>query len=160
MSEAHSDRIFVVEKTPTLDTNAFATGDLIGSEAIDLSSAVLGVSDQSEGGSGIIDSVVITDLDAQSANLDVLFFDTDPTNSTYTENAEFDLHDTDLVSLVGVAHITDWTDFKDNSMGQAHNLNIPFVLNTGATLFAVLVSRGAPTYGASGLTLRVGVLQV
>ena len=149
-----------LEATPTVDTGAFATGDLIGAAAIALTGAVIGdgATGLEEHG-GYIQSVVVTDLAKQSANLDVVFFDVDPSNTTFTENDPFDPHDTDILQIVGVAAVTDWKAFNDSSVGQAMNLAIPFVLENGNNiLYAVLVSRGAPTYAATDLTLRVGIL--
>lgn len=150
-----------LEATPTIDTSAFGSGDLIGTGAIALTGAVLGDGDTgTEEHGGYIQSVVITDLAKQSANIDVVFFDVNPSNTSYSVNNAFDPHDTDILQIVGVAAVTDWKDFNDSSIGQAMNLAIPFVLENGNNiLYAVLVSRGAPNYGTSSdLTLRVGIL--
>ena len=151
---ADSGLQFYIEATPTVDTAAFATGDLIGAAAIELSGATGG----NEIHGGMIQSVIVTDLAKQSAALDIVFFDADPSNTTFTENAAFDPDDADILNIIGVAAITDWKAFNDSSVGQALNLAIPFVADTKNKLYAVIVSRGAPTYGASDVTLRVGVL--
>lgn len=153
---AHSQMLRYVEATPTIDTGAYATGELIGSEAIVLEGAVGGDAGSKLVG-GILQSVVITDLSKQSANLDVIFFDVDPSNTTFTDNSAFDADDADLLNIIRTVSVTDWKAFNDNSQGQAHNLATPFVLDTGNSLWAVLVSRGTPTYSATALTLRVGV---
>ena len=148
-----------VENTPTIETSIYASGDLVGTK-IELAEAVDGDTNQSGTVGGLIQSVVVTDLGAQSADLDIVFFDADPSNTTFTDNAAFDVHDTDLLNIVGVAQITTWVALSDNSVGQALQLAIPFVLDSGHSLFAAIVSRGTPTYvSTSDLTLRVGVLQ-
>lgn len=146
----------IVEDTPVVEaTPDYAAGDLMGGKIV-LTRAVRG----SGAHSGVIQSVIITDLAKQSVNIDVLFFDADPSNSTYTENAAFDVDDADLLNLVGVAAVNDWSDFSDNSVGQALNVGIPFHLNTGTTLYAVMVTRGVHDLAStSDLTLRIGILQ-
>lgn len=143
-----------VDATPTIDTSTYATGDLIGSSAIEL---VLDGHGKVEKG-GIIQSVIITDLAKQNANLDVVFFSTSPSATTFTDNAAFDIDDADLVRVIGVAAVFDWKSFNDNSIGQELQLALPFIMAGGNTLYAAIVSRGAPTYGATDLTIRVGVL--
>lgn len=143
--------------TPTIETDAYVAGDLIGTK-LSFANAVRGVG----GGSnetGLLQSVIITDLAKQSANLDVVFFDTNPSNTTFTDNAAFDPHDTDLLTIIVVVAVTDWKDFNDNSIGQTLNLAIPFDLGGDTTLYAAIVSRGTPTYAStSDLTVRVGIL--
>ena len=147
----------VVEEALTVDTNAYATGDLIGGK-ITLENAAL--IDNLNPTTGIIQSVVITDLAKQSVALDVVFWDTDPSNTTFTDNSALDISDTDLPNLIGVASVTSWFAFNDSSAGQALNLSIPFqVARNQHAIYAAIVSRGAPTYGASDLTLRVGIFQ-
>ena len=146
-----------VEVTPTVDTSAYASGDLVGTK-MEFGSAVLG-DDGIKLQGGMIQSVIVTDLGKQSSSLDIVFFDADPSNTTFTDNAALDVDDADLVNVIGVVPITDWHAFSDNSAGQALNLAIPFVVDEGATLYAAIVSRGTPTYvSASDLTVRVGVL--
>ena len=153
--EALGRDIAILEGTPTVDTSAYASGDLIGDDKITLGDAVI-----SRGYGGLIESVVITDLGKQSASIDVVFFTSDPSGTTFTDNAALDIADTDLVKIVGVAAVADWYAFNDNSVGQVLNLALPFVLRDDENLYAALVSRGTPTYAStSDLTLRVGVLR-
>ena len=58
-----------------------------------------------------------------------------------------------------MAQVTTWLAFADNSVGQALNLNMPFVIPSGTSLFAAMVLRsGTPTYGATtDVSVRVGV---
>lgn len=148
----------ILTSTPTIDTAAYASGDLVGASEISLTPAV--ISEAGKAASGLVQTVVIIDEDAQEVNLDVYFFDTEPAATTFTDNAAFAPTDADLDFLVGVASVTDWKSQSTNSVGQVLNLGLPFELAAGATtLYAVLVTRGAPTYSATGLTLRVGILQ-
>ena len=148
-----------VEQTITAEAAAYATGDLIGGAVIELVGAVPGDAGQAGSQGGIIQSVIITDLAAQTANIDVVFFDANPTNTAFLDNSAFDVHDTDLRDVIGVVAITDWKSFSTNSIGQAMNVVLPFTLDSGSTLYAALISRGAPTFASTtDLSLRVGIL--
>lgn len=149
-----------VEATPTITTSAYATGDLVGTAVIQLTDAVEGDALQKGTVGGLIQSVIITDLASQSAALDVIFFDANPSNTTFTDNAAFDIDDLDLVNIIGFAQVTSYAAFADNSVGQDLQLAIPFVLDTSNILYAAIVSRGTPTYtGTTDLTIRVGILR-
>ena len=138
--------VWYIEQAVTVEAAAYATGDLVGGK-LTLSSSAFG---------GLIQSVAITDLAKQSIAKDVVFFDTNPDGTTFTENSALDIADADLVNVLAVVTVVDWFSFADNSIGQALNLAIPFV-NT--PLYAAIVERGAPTYAStSDLTIRVGLL--
>jgi len=149
----------VLTSTPTIETSLYATGDLVGPK-ITLATAVrVQPTGKIVKNTAMIQSVVITDLDKESKNLDVVFFDTNPSNTTFTDNAAFDIHDTDLLTVIGVVVVDTWADFNDNSVGQALNLAMPFSLGSGTDLYAAIVARSGPTYtGTTDLTLRVGIL--
>ena len=142
------DGVWIFEQDVTVQAAAYATGDLVGGK-LTLTSPISNLG-------GMIQSVVITDLAKQSIAKDVVFFDTDPSGTTFTENSALDIDDTDLLNVIGIAPVNNWFGFSDNSIGQALNLAIPF---QGGTLYAAIVERGAPTYAStSDLTIRVGLL--
>lgn len=144
----------VVESTPTIETSAYAAGDLVG-EKITLSNVVRVVPE-----SGVINQVVVTDLDSETVDLDIVFFDTDPSSTTFTDNSAFDIADTDLLNVICVVSLTTHKDFADNGISQAQNVNCPFALAGATTIYAAIVTRSAVTYtSTSDLTLRVGILQ-
>ena len=148
--------IWFIEQAIVCQAAAYATGDLVGGllNIGGIAGEVVG-SGPSFGG-GLIQSVVITDLAKQSITKDVVFFDTHPANTTFTENSALDIADADLVDVLGVVQVADWFAFNDNSIGQALNLAIPF---SDTPLYAAIVERGAPTYAStSDLTIRVGIL--
>jgi len=156
---SHSKLMHYIEQTPTITASAYATGDLIGSAAVEFTGAVPGDTNNSETLGGLLQSVIVTDLGKQSSSLDIVFFDVNPSNTTFTENSAFDPHDTDILNIVGTVAITDWKAFNDNSQGQAFNLAMPFILDSGNILYAAVVSRGAPTYASTtDLTIRLGII--
>ena len=58
-------------------------------------------------GSGLVQTVNVNVKTALTAHYDVLFFDTNPVNSTFTDNYALDVNAADLPYLCGVAHCTD-----------------------------------------------------
>ena len=158
---SRSEQIRVVEATPTIQASTYGSGDSIGSAVIALSGSTIGDEGTSaELYGGYIQSVIVTDLGKQSANLDIEFFDKNPSATSFTDNSAIDINYADLINIIGTVAITDWKDFNDNSQGQALNLTLPFVLEEGNTiLYAAIVSRGVPNYtSTTDLTLRVSVL--
>ena len=150
LARSAQDGLWFIEQAVTVEAGAYSSGDLVGG-LLTLSGAFVGYG-------GFIQSVVITDLAKQSIGKDVVFFDANPSNTTFTENSALDINDTDLLNVVGVAPVLDWFGFNDNSVGQALNLAMSFRL-AGADLYAAIVERGAPTYASiSDLSIRVGIL--
>ncbi len=146
----------VVTLTPVISASPnYASGDLLGAK-LSFANAVRGSGNHT----GLIQAVIITDLEKQSIETDLIFFDTDPSNTTFTDNDALDIDDTDLLTIIGVATVADWSALNDNSVGQALNLAIPFNLGTGTTLYGALVTRGAPNHGStSDITVRVSIMQ-
>lgn len=145
----------VFSATPTIDTNIYASGDLLGTK---LSFSGAGQRGDGVAAGGIVRSVLITDLAAQGADIDVVLFNADPSGTTFTNNAAFDLADADIAKVVGVAQVTTDAAFNDNGVSFAHNLYIPFNVAAGNILYGALVVRATPTYAtAADLVVYVGV---
>lgn len=129
---------------PTVTAGAYSTGYVVGG-LISLSGAA-----RVNAGSGTIQSALVTVKTALTAPFDVLFFDTDPTNSTFTDNAALALNVADLPFLCGVAHCVDLVSGGTPQILQASNIGIPFKLSASATtLYAVIVMRGAETLAST-----------
>ena len=134
-----------------VNTTAYADGDLVG-EKITLTDIV----PQRKG--GILQSVLLHDLDAQDAALILIIWTLNPQNTTFTNNSVLDVADADLPNVIAKVKIaaTDYDDLSDNSIGQVDNLSIPL---KGANLYAALVSDGAtPTYSTNGLSMNLSLL--
>ncbi len=107
---------------------------------------------------GTIESVVILDNAAQSAALDLVFFDADPSGTTFTLNAAFAPADADLLKSIGAVTVTTYTEFSLNSMATKTATGIQFDPRTVPTVFGALITRGTPTYAAvTDITVRLGV---
>lgn len=133
---------------------AYSAGDTIG-----VRFAVAAI--RKEAGSAIIRSISVRDLDKQNSVLKIILFDADPTGTTFTDNAALDLADADITKVIGVIPVAaaDYTSLNDNSVGHVGNLNIPIQVSSGASIYAVVVSGGTPTYGDSALSLSFNIEQ-
>lgn len=133
-----------VSATPTVDTSAYATGDLIGGK-LTFSPAA----GSSTKGTGYIVSANITDKADQSVDLELVLFRSNPTTTTFTDQAAFDPSDADLANVVAVISLpaaTTFFTYNDNGVHFLGSLAIPF---RGITLYGALVSRGTPTFSAA-----------
>lgn len=138
--------------SPTVDTAIYASGELLGGKLTISNAAKSGVH------SGVIGTVIISDLDSDSADIDVVYFKSNPTGTTFTDQAAFDVADADLTKIICVVPVTDYFVFNDNSIGIAQNANCPFDLGDETTMYAALVSRGTPDYAAAtDLTLTTSI---
>lgn len=151
--------IFEIAVTPTLDTSAYSTGDRLGSVH-----TLTGAARESGGACQLVD-ICIIDSDKQSKALDVLFFDSLPTVAS-ADNAAIDITDAMMQKCCGVISIGD-ADYVALANSSVASLKTSITATTLAqrgpvmspvagatTLYAVLVSRGAPTYTAAGLKFR------
>ena len=112
------------------------------------------------GGGGMIQSLVLTDKSPQGRTVDVVLFDSDPINTTFTDRVAFDLADADVTKVIGVIRCDNKID-AGTMIGLVGDLAMPFVLPAGGTsLFAAIILRQAATYlSTSDLTLRFNILE-
>lgn len=156
----------VVSFAPTLDTSAYATGDQMGSLM-----TISNVCDLSSGAVRIL-SLTIVDKAKQSVSFDVLFFSSLPT-VTSVDNAALDISDAEMAAkCIGSVTVqtTDYKALNANSVATVRGVDLilqpgPASAPTGTNpsqvnLYAILCSRGTPTYAASDLQLRIGLVQV
>ena len=140
--------------TPTVAATTHALDDVVGGK-ISLAGAA-----RVSGGGGIIQSVMVNVQDAVTAIYDVIFFGTNPTNSTFTDDGTINLVAADQPFVLGVVKCTDIISMGTRKLVQATGIALPFKLSTGTTLYAVIVARGSAAYTtANGVTLNVGLLQ-
>lgn len=148
----------IIKQTATVQAAAYATGDL-AADKITLTLPFSATDTRFPFGANI-QSVVITDLAGNAVAKDVVFFDADPTSTTFTLNSPLDVADTDLVNIIDVVAVDNLVSFVDNSIARVNGLAIPFVVSKGMTaIYAAIIERGAPTYTtASDLTIRVTLM--
>lgn len=142
-----------------VDGAAYGSGDVLGDKAPIKIELVRGIN-----GTGILQSVIIQDLSAQSGALDVVVFDSNPTATTFTDNAALDIADADLPKVIGVVSIVagDYDSFVDNVVATKNGIGLPIksiASNTEPVLWVALVSRDTKTYIADELSVALGILQ-
>lgn len=160
MGAATEGKSKVVSVTPTLDTNAYASGDRVGS-VMEFSNAM-----DDSSGTGTIVSVTILDKAGQGSVLSLLLFNDLPTVAS-ADNAAIDITDAEMAKCVGVVPIAsaDYVTTASNSIATVRSINLlvqaakSATSSTGKSLFGVLKSGGSPTYAANSLVVSLCIKQ-
>lgn len=146
----------VITINPTVSTSpAYTAGDAVGGKET-LTSAV-----RVSGGYVELDSIEVIDRSNQKPALTILFFDSDPSAATITDNAAF-VFSTDISKLVAQVLIAQADYTTTNSIGVACIGAIKKVIKASgsANLFAAVVTTGTPTFaGTTDITIKYGFLQ-
>jgi len=146
-----------VTATPTVDTAIYASGDLIGAK-LTFSNALPDYT-----GAATLVSAEIVDKASQAVDMDLVLFVTNPSNTTFTDQATFDIADGDL-GYVGTAinfGSSSRFAFNDNAVKYVGSVFYPLVGRTSSgalstTLYGALISRGTPTFAASSdVTVKI-----
>jgi len=144
----------VKEVTLTLDTNAYADGDVLAATQ-EITTAM-----RVNGGTGVLQSLVVLDKDDQGGALDILILRT--TGSIGTENAAAGPTDAVADEILATVQITS-TDYVDLANSQvAVKANLGILVDAAAasqSLFVAAISRDTKTYTAAGITLKLGFLR-
>jgi len=135
---------------------AYASGDVLG----DLSPIEIPNFVRNAGGTGLVQSLVINDLSNQSGAIDVVFFDSEPTATTFTDNSALDIADADLPKVIAVVSVTsaNYKAFADNCVAILSAIGFPIQSLDNNSIWICPVSRDAKTYVADELSLTIGVL--
>lgn len=143
----------VLSLTPTLDTNIFASGDTIATAVLTFTDAVRGV-----GMTGTIKKLVLIDKDVQSIAGELWLFDT--AVSPAAANAAHSVSDADAAHCIAVIPFGTYYASALNSVSVSAALSVPFkAAATDTNIYGILVTRGTPTYSASGLVVNLLVAQ-
>lgn len=130
---------FIVQVTPTITVpgTAYSANDCFGGEQTITSAA------RYSGGGGILTGITMSFEDDIAADtVEVLIFDANPAG-TYTDNTALAVTDADTYLLLGAVILDTKTDLGDGSLLYARNINIPYVCDGSANLYAVAVLRGS-----------------
>ena len=123
-----------VIQTPTITAGAYAANDAVG--------GLLTFANVARGQhTGVVTTVVISDLAAQGVDLELVLFGAAFTATL--DNAPFDPSDPDLLNCVGVIPVTNHFAFADNGLSQRRNVGLWFE-SQSENLYGQLVTRGAP----------------
>ena len=149
--------------TPTVDTSAYAANDCIGT-LIEITHSGAGlngpVNDRS--GSGKISRATLYDKASQIQThaIQAYIFKDNPTSSTFTDQAAFNINDADLTKLECVitfdtANGSEFGSSSANQMIQRINLGITYETSTDS-LYVDFKAIGTPTFGSSSdLSMRL-----
>jgi hypothetical protein len=149
-----SSNVFTIQVTPTLDTNAYAANDRVGS--IMTFTPFIGV----ERPQFTIQSIVVIDEAKQSIEADLLLFAASPTVAS-ADNAAIDITDAQMkANFVGSVTIyaADYKALANSSCATVRNIGLTLQPDASNSFYGVLVTRGAPTYAAASLTFIVTVI--
>ncbi len=141
--------------TMSTDTGAYASGDLIAdTQQYD---AFFRKAD----GTGVINTITVTEKDAQGAAFYIIFHRT--STSMGTENSAPNISDANLVA--GIQHIvtvatTDFVTVSGTKIATLKNLGLPVMAVSGTDdlYISILNSTGTPTYASGEIQLGIGVL--
>jgi len=141
--------------TMSLDTNAYANGDVIAATQ-ELPLAV-----KVEDGWGMIESLTVIDNDDQGQVFDVWVMDSNVAMGT--ENSAPNISDADAVSILGRIPVAaaDYVDLGGSKVASLKNIGLPIKPANGSTSIyvAIVNGTGTPTFTAAGIKLRFGIVQ-
>jgi hypothetical protein len=140
-----------IDVVPTISTGIYAAGDNMGGK-LTLTSFLGG------NNKGTIKQIVVTDLSKQNSIISIAFFSADPSATTFTDNGQLTVNDTDAAYLIGHVAIAaaDYLGFVDSSVA-TKACAIPLEAASG-TVYASIVCGGTPTYaGTADLKFKIYV---
>ncbi len=149
----------VFEVTLTLDTNAYADGDVLA-DTQEIANVF-----STPGKCVILNSILLLDKDDQAGALDLVFLRN--ATSLGTENAALNISDANAAEITGVVpfEAADYKDLINSTIavkGPA-DTGMGFVLSPnelgGGSLWIGAISRDTKTYSASGILLKIGLLR-
>ncbi|HWA07928.1 MAG TPA: hypothetical protein VG838_00525 [Opitutaceae bacterium] len=140
-----------VEVDMTLDTSAFASGDIMGTATIPIPTVMF---EQSPKVRLWIEHITILDKDDQGGLFDLVVLDAN--KSLGTLNAAPSISDADAAAIVAVIPVTSWTDVGGAQIARP-SFDPVFVELADLNLYLAAISRDTKTYSAAGLRLKLGV---
>lgn len=137
--------------TLSLDTSAYADGDVLAATQ-EIANAV-----RLPGGRATLQSVHVLDENDQGVGFDLIFMSAD--NALGTENSAPDISDTLARDILGFVRIAagDYVDLGGSRIATLTNIGLVLEAAAASTsLYVAAITRGAPTYTAAGLKLKLG----
>jgi hypothetical protein len=145
----------VISFTPTLDTAAYASGDVLFATA-----AIAGIT-RANDERAALQSLTVIDKSKNKPAFTLFFYQTNVTSAA--ANAANNLSDADAVSCLGFVDVasTDWKDLANNSFACIRNISLLLEAATGTTSVYVvgILNAGTPTFANGDLVLKLGVVQ-
>lgn len=128
----------------TVTAGAYSTGQCVGGlQTVSTNMFNVNV------GTGEIRGITISDEAKQSLDVDVVFFDTNPASTTFTDNATLDIADADLDKISTVVQVRTHVTFNDNSVSISGDIaRLIRATTTTNKIYFTLVARGSATFAA------------
>lgn len=151
------ESVKVFSVTPAVEaTPDYSDGDVMG--------GLISIYNASRftGGSGIVSSITMSCKADIIPVVRFIFFKSNPSATTFTENSALSLNSADYNKVLGQV---DLVTADDLDMGTPHiigryNINIPYTLDTTTTLYCVAIARSTLNLGStSDLTINFGLLR-
>ncbi len=145
-----------------VNTTQYAIGDMWASASTNGTLVRLPNCARKDGGSGVIDRLVLVDSASQATMPQLNLFIFDNVITSPSDNAPFPLTDAEAEKIVAVIPVTSWYAGGStlNAVSIVTNLTVPFVCQSGCnSLWAVPVLQNTYTpLSAENLTARIGIL--
>ena len=147
----------IISPTVTVDTAAYTAQDNIGG-LLTLTDAML-----SEGGTGLLQSLLVADASGQKPALEILIFNANPSSSTITDQAAISIHADDVGKIIRRISVSqgDYVNvgskyYADLSPGS----RLLQAASGSKNLYAAIVCTGTPDFVAStDLKVKFGILR-
>lgn len=149
-----SNPVTLLTVTPTMDTVAYASGDNLFMSTT--CTNAFRISD----GLAILDSVTLIDKDDQGVAFDLYFWDANVNMGTI--NTAPGISDADAANCLAIVPIAtaDWKDLGGVRVANIKNIwaTIKAATGTRNMFMSAINGSGTPTFTASGLVIRLGIL--
>ena len=146
----------LIDVTLTTDAEAHADNDVIA-QSIEIANAVA-----VEGGSAIIQSIMLLDEDDEAPRVD-LIFQTDNTALASDEGEAINISDTNARDILGFVNVSNWSDLIGCQI--AVKTNVGLVVKAASdtkSIYVHAVNRSGGTYtpaATTDLKMRIGVVK-
>jgi hypothetical protein len=99
-----------------------------------------------------LDVIKLLDKNTQSGEMDIFFFNEDPTAGVSADKDTVDITDVVMETCAGVVTMfsTDYSATASNSFGNVRNIGLEMLSDTG-NFWIVVVTRDTPNYGAGAV---------
>ena len=135
----------VISKTPTVSASPdYSAGDAVGGLQ------TLTVATRVAGGKVKLQSVTVLDAANQKAAMTLLFFESEPTAATITDNAAF-AWSTDNTKCIGKINVAaaDYETIDSKAVATVRGLNLIMQSNGTANLYVAVVTTGTPNLAST-----------
>ena len=152
----NSMAVDLIDVTLTTDAEAHGNNDVIA-QSIEIPNAVA-----VEGGSAIIQSIMILDEDDEAPSID-LIFQTDNTALASDEGEVVNISDADARDILGFVNVSNYTDLVGCQVATKTNIGLVVkAASTTKSIFVHAVNRSGGTYtpaATTDLKMKIGIVK-